>query len=192
MSKKISSVIMAVIALVVIIVGISLPAKTVYNSGYYSVPGASFGADFYTYVYDGIDEMVDELDAINNAQVSQIAAARETTKACKAIVISIGLLILAMAVKTFSEAEKKQPELAAPAPQYAPVYAPAAPQYAPVSQPAPAAEPASVVPEVKEIDPAEMVEPEIVDESTVRCPECRTEQRADRSRCLKCGKYFKK
>lgn len=128
MSKKLTSIIMAAIALIVIIIGLCLPAKAVYKSGYHNVPGASFGADFYTYVYDGIDEMVDELDAINDAQVAQIKAASNTAKACKAIVISIGLMILAMAVKTFPEAEKKQTNAAAPATQYVPAYAPQAPQ----------------------------------------------------------------
>lgn len=114
MAKKITAIVIAVIGLIVVIMGASISGKDAdtssysFSAGYFDIPGASFGADFYTYMYDGSDTIVEELYNLNigvaeviDAQNYQIKKAAETTEAVYKtggmIVIAIGLAIIAYA-----------------------------------------------------------------------------------------------
>lgn len=196
MSKKLSAILMSAVAVIVIILGltISTEVKNPATAGYYDVPGASFGADFYTYVYDGIDTMVDEMSSINNnivrSQHAAVEAQENTAKACKIIVISIGLAIFALALKTFADASGKKAEKA-PAEQRPMNVAFTAPQPVQFTYAAPQPDSAAEQ-ELPESAPAveETVVPEIVGDDAVRCPACQTVQRSGRSVCMQCGKKF--
>lgn len=130
--KKITAVIMALIGVVVIILGATMmkdaPGHSVsdasfrYSADYYNADGASFGADFYTYIYDASDIMVDELNDINNAMETVVSGQSKLNQSIAAgvraaddlidtvnhvggmIVIAIGLAILAYAVQALSAA----------------------------------------------------------------------------------------
>ena len=130
--KKITAVVTAVIAVIVIILGVTvLNAGTThsvddssfrYSATEYDAKGASFGADFYTYVYDASDIIVDELDEINKGMETVVKAQSAINEnvatgvdaiddliavVCKAagmIIISIGLAILAYAVQCIGKA----------------------------------------------------------------------------------------
>ncbi len=97
--KKTIAIITIIVGVIVMILGLSIQTHDV--SSYY-ITGASFGADFYTYVYDGIDTIVDELDEINKG-IEAIASAG------KMIVISIGLLIAVMGLKQLAYASEEVP-----------------------------------------------------------------------------------
>lgn len=114
MIKKITAIVMAALGLIAIIMGAAISGKDadtssfVHSAGYYNADSAAFGADFYTYIYDASDTIVDALSDMNNgiseavaAQNYQIKKAAETTeavyKAGGMIVIAIGLAILAYA-----------------------------------------------------------------------------------------------
>lgn len=82
--KKITSILVTVIGIAMIIYGAtwnaSIPDNTVKNKIYshssqgYSVRGAAFGADFYTYTYDALDTIVDELDSIDSGLSALLSA----------------------------------------------------------------------------------------------------------------------
>ena len=97
--KKTIAILTVIIGVIVMILGFTIQTQNV--SSYY-IMGASFGADFYTYVYDGIDVIVDELDEINKG-IEVVASAG------KMIVISIGLLIAAMGLKQLAYASEEAP-----------------------------------------------------------------------------------
>ena len=129
---KIAAVVMAVISLVIIFLGAGLmgDAKDLggfgsYNHSayYYDAESAAFGADFYTLMYETNDIIVDELSDINSgvsemvdaqdATVSAIAAAaRLLGKTGGAVVLAVGLALLAVAVcklaAAFKPEEKKE------------------------------------------------------------------------------------
>ena len=109
MMKKIIAIITIIVGIIVIVLGLCIQPGKVYlhNDSIYSVPSAAFGADFYTYVYDGVDTIVDELDDINRG-VETIASAG------KMIVISIGLLIVAMGLKELPDHSQVAPASQSP------------------------------------------------------------------------------
>ena len=125
--KKITAIITAVIGIVVIILGATLMGETAnhavddnsfrYVAENYNADYASFGADFYTYIYDASDTIVDELNDINKAMETVVKAQNSINAAATAnvlatddlidtvnhvggmIIIAIGLSILAYAVQ---------------------------------------------------------------------------------------------
>lgn len=135
MLRKITSVICIIIGLVVIILGISFNANlkthgtdgaTVqYSAKNYDLEYASFGGDFYTYIYKGSDTIVDVLDEINksmetvvngeNAMINTTKAnikatdalAETVEKVGKTVIIAIGLLTLAFGVNSLGKAFTK-------------------------------------------------------------------------------------
>ncbi len=156
LSKKITSIAVAVIAIIVIILGVTLrfDASGYYHSaGYYDAESAAFGADFYSYIYEATDIIVDELYEINqgvaemvSAQSAALQGFEAVVKGCRLIVIAIGLALLAYDLPKLAEVfsgGKKAP--AAPVYQqydpqaYAPQYDPQAyaPQYDPQAYAAP-------------------------------------------------------
>ena len=120
MLKKIISIVIIVIGIAVIILGASLKDSVStksfsHSASYYDADGASFGGDFYTYIYGATDTIVDELDDINkgisvlaDAQSYQIKKAAETTdaiyKTASMIVIAIGAAIAASGLGLFAAA----------------------------------------------------------------------------------------
>lgn len=142
--KKITAIVTAVLGLIAIILGFTLLGEQdthstngqsfVHIAPVSDVPGASFGADFYTYMYDASDVMVSELSDINQAASTIIDAqnaiikntsstvratdslANTISKAGGIITIAIGMAILAYAANcaavAFAPAEVvAQPEL---------------------------------------------------------------------------------
>lgn len=125
--KKITAIITAVIGIVVIILGATLMGETAnhavddnsfrYVAENYNADYASFGGDFYTYIYGASDTIVDELDDINKAMETVVKAQNSINAAVTAnvlatddlidtvnhvggmIIIAIGLSILAYAVQ---------------------------------------------------------------------------------------------
>ena len=123
--KKITAIVTAVLGLIAIILGFTLLGEQdthstnsqsfVHIAPVSDVPGASFGADFYTYMYDASDVMVSELSDINHAASTIIdaqnaiikntastvratdALANTISKAGGVITIAIGMAILAYA-----------------------------------------------------------------------------------------------
>lgn len=145
--RKITAILTAVIGLVVIVLGISLMGQTAghdvdvdklsHDAEYYNAEYASFGGDFYTYIYGASDIIVDELYDINSGLGTVVAAQRNVAEAvavnveatdslnatvCKVggtVVMAIGLAILSCGLLALGAA-----------------FVPAAP--APVSEPKPA------------------------------------------------------
>ena len=142
--RKITAIVTAVLGLIAIILGFTLLGEQDTHStngqsfGHIAtvsdVPGASFGADFYTYMYDASDVMVSELSAINHAASTIIdaqnaiiknpastvraadALANTISKVGGVVTIAIGMAILAYAANcaavAFVPAEVvAQPEL---------------------------------------------------------------------------------
>ena len=141
--KKIAAIITAALGLIAIILGLTLLGdrdgqSSFYNSynyspNFYSTDNASFGADFYTYMYDASDTIVDELNGINQAMGSVVDAqtdiVRNTARTVQAtndlmdvvsrtggvITIAIGLALLAYAANCAAaafvpETQKPRPE----------------------------------------------------------------------------------
>ena len=170
--KKIAAIAMVLLGLITIIIGAGLKntefteiaedysGSASYSFGRYSITGYAFGADFYTEMYNGSKTIVDELDDIGNGVEAAVKAASESAKInaisiranaklASAVVIAIGLAILAFAVFALGSAftPEKEPTVVvnAPAapPAPAPVPAPApAPAPAPEPEPEPKPEPA--------------------------------------------------
>ena len=141
-AKKIVSILTLIIGLLVIVMGVKVMNTSVSDSlggsytdfevGEFDVWGASFGADFYTYMYDASDMIVEELNAINNGleivvdgQNSLRSAMGSVMRATNgvnetvsktggAVVIAIGAAIFAqglpVAVEAFSVPAKKEQE----------------------------------------------------------------------------------
>ena len=118
--KKTIAIITIVVGIIVMILGLCIqPGKVyLYNDSSYSVPGAAFGADFYTYVYDGIDTIVDELDDINEGMSDLVYGVKSicdtVAKVGKMIVISIGLLIVVMGLKELPDNSQVAPASQSP------------------------------------------------------------------------------
>lgn len=93
----------------------------------YNVDYASFGADFYTYIYGASDTIVDELDEVNSG-ISTIVKGQTATngalkdlgklissliRGCGMVVIAIGLAVVAYDIPKLAEAflprKKEQP-----------------------------------------------------------------------------------
>ena len=123
--KKITSVITAIIGIIVIIMGVSFMNNTSnysvsggsfqFSPPNFDVEGAKFGADFYTYMYGASDTIVEELDSLNQAMEVMVDAqnsikaatavnARATCVTGGMIVIAIGLAILAYATQAIGVA----------------------------------------------------------------------------------------
>ena len=115
MLKKIVSIAMIAIGIVVIVLGVGLMDETAaknsfsHSTSYHDAEGVTFGGDFYTYIYGASDTIVDELYDINrgisemvDAQSYQIQKAAETTtaiyKAGGMTIVAIGLAIVASAL----------------------------------------------------------------------------------------------
>ena len=170
MLKKVCAIICVLIGIAVIILGVTFsgePAEytsasggTYYKAGDYSVRSATFGADFYTYIYGSTDAIVDELNEINHAAEkivdgendirravsSDVEATngviRAINAAAKYLILALGLGILAFGLNAVGKAFEPISAPAHAAPLDAPVTpapAHAAPLDAPVT-PAPAQE----------------------------------------------------
>lgn len=141
--KKITSVLMAVIGLLVLVLGIAfqpevtsfdLTEKTFkYTAENYDLPYAAFGADFYTDIYEGSDLIVDALDDINRSTETVVAVQnaiytassasvhaleelnRNIGKTVRFVLIAIGLSILAAALPQLGSAFAKDGGVPAPA-----------------------------------------------------------------------------
>ena len=158
--RKITAILTIVIGIAVIILGSSLgkisanydvnTPKYSGGSNYYDAEYASFGGDFYTYIYGAADTIVDELYEMNlnlslitDAQTDIIEAVAVNVEATNdliktmgkvgsTIVTAIGLAIIASGLMNlgaaFTPSEKK--------PEYIPVQAPVqAHVYPPVQTP---------------------------------------------------------
>ena len=140
--KKITAIITVLIGIVVIFLGTSVmdpsanhkvSAKTPsYTAGYYNAEYASFGADFYTYIYEASDIIVDELNDINSAMGVLVQAQNAATEAAAEhveatddlistvgkvggmVIVAIGLAIVANGLQAvgaaFVPAPIRQPE----------------------------------------------------------------------------------
>lgn len=143
--KKITAIVTAALGLIAVILGLTLlgdqEGQSSYHNSYtyfpeyYYTDNASFGADFYTYMYNASDTIVDELNDINQAMGTvvdaQTTVIRNTANAVQAtndladvvgrtggvITIAIGLAILAYAANCAAVAfapeaaqPKKEPE----------------------------------------------------------------------------------
>ncbi|MBC8570098.1 hypothetical protein [Zongyangia hominis] len=174
MLKKIMSIITALIGIATIALGVMLmnekpisyvvPASNLqYTPGRYSANPAAFGGDFYTYVYDGVKTAVEELNEINHAMgvvvqsenalhqamSIQVNATNDliqkTAKVGGAVVLAIGLAVLAFSAFSIGSAFTRGPKAkpASATGKKAPAYAPYAQKEAavPVAPQAPASEP---------------------------------------------------
>ncbi|MBR3564282.1 MAG: hypothetical protein IKN92_05765 [Clostridia bacterium] len=143
MLRKITSIICVLIGVAVLIMGFTfnvdpadhsvLDRSFEYNAKGYDLTGAKFGADFYTYIYNGTDTIVDVLNDINMSMQTVVSGENGVYKALaaniiatdelndtikkigKIIIISIGFAILAFGVVSFGKAfsvcvPKKAPE----------------------------------------------------------------------------------
>lgn len=96
-----------------------------FSPGKYNADYASFGGDFYTYIYGASDTIVDELDDVNtglaavvNGQTATNGALKDLAKllsslidGCGVVVIAIGMAVLAYDIPKLVEAftpRKKQ------------------------------------------------------------------------------------
>lgn len=120
MLKKIISIAIIAIGIAVIVLGAGLEDSVAtksfsHSASYYNADGASFGGDFYTYIYGASDTIVDELYDIDkgisvlaDAQSYQIKKAAETTdaiyKTASMVVIAIGAAIAASGLGLFAVA----------------------------------------------------------------------------------------
>ncbi len=133
MLKKITSLAIVAIGVVVLILGLTMRNTEVESvptsepsfsasTGYYSVPSAKFGADFYTYMYDAFVNTVDALNDISWAMPSMVKAQNATVEAINSeikavenlqktgysiggmILAAIGLAIIASGVGKVGEA----------------------------------------------------------------------------------------
>lgn len=137
MFKKITAIATLIIAVVVVVMGISLmntdsnfsvkKTSYSYDASYYDAEYAAFGADFYTYMYEATDIIVSELNDISyaistlveaqNSLNSAIAKSVEATNSiisnlCKAggmIVIAIGLVLFVVGLNSLASAFEKMP-----------------------------------------------------------------------------------
>ena len=144
-SNKITAIISLALGIIVVIMGLSMlspsastsfsGSSSTYYSGSYDVRGASFGADFYTYMYDASDTIVEELNDISTAAeiitknqqgirngIHSVMDATDSlnntvSKTGGMIVIAIGLSILSRSVPLAADLfcgakeEKKKEEL---------------------------------------------------------------------------------
>ena len=140
--KRAIAIITVIIGLIVVILGVGISPEyaSTHYAGYHDVLSASFGGDFYTYVYDGIDTIVDELSEINEGVEAMVYAERANAETIASVgkiaVIAIGLLIVVIGMNQFAASlPEKKPVVAnppymqtSPAP-YAPVYEAEAPVF---------------------------------------------------------------
>ncbi|MDY3225962.1 MAG: hypothetical protein SOW84_08880 [Candidatus Faecousia sp.] len=124
--RKITAILTALIGVIVIVMGVALMKSDAYhgvdNSSFryvaeeYNAKSATFGADFYTYIYNASDTIVDELNAINKAMETVVKAGNSINDAVSAnvdatdsliaavfkvggmVIIAIGLAILAYSI----------------------------------------------------------------------------------------------
>lgn len=158
--KKLTSILCLVIGLVILLLGITAKAQPADNGisggGYsyypedYYLRSASFGADFYTYIYEGSDVIVDELNDINQAMATVVeaengiyrAAARNISATDELtdtvnrygslLLIAIGLAVIAYGLVSTGKAfAKSAPVLVAEGPAVAEPAVPAAPECVP-------------------------------------------------------------
>ena len=165
MFKKICAILCVVIGIAVIILGASFKGETAsfrvsssrasYTADSYNISYASFGGDFYTYIYRGSDTIVDELNDINHAIETVVKAEagiqdavatnveavngliRTVNKAAGLIVMAIGLGILAFGLNGLGKAFDVKPA-EGPAARIG--------EPAPVEEPAPDEKPAEEAP----------------------------------------------
>lgn len=108
--RKISAVVTAVIGIAVVILGAGLMNETASHAvdensfrytasdhviNEYNLKSASFGADFYTYMYRSTDTIVDELDEINKGVASVNKAMETVVKAQNSINEAVTANVLA-------------------------------------------------------------------------------------------------
>ncbi len=139
MLKKIIAILCLLIGIAVIILGASFDSEVYthyvginktyqYSAPYHRLDSAKFGADFYTYIYDGSVKIVDTLDDINDSietvvdaenDIFQATAAtfyatralsESVIKAFRTLIIAIGLMILAFGLKEIGSAFTKAPQ----------------------------------------------------------------------------------
>lgn len=151
MIRKITAILTALIGVVVIAMGASLMKSNAYHgvdgssfryvAEEYDISSATFGADYYTYMYRANDTMVDELNAINKALETVVKAENAINNAASAnvdatdaliaavckvggmVIVAIGLAILAYSATCIgaafapAAAEQPQPDTVAAAPE---------------------------------------------------------------------------
>lgn len=113
MTKKITSILVALIGIVVIVFGFLLRGEQVYHyvkdvgTFYeYDVPGYSFGADFYTHIYDANDTIVSELNDVITVQNSLLKASAKNVEAMDSVANAVyevgGTLVMVIGVAIFA------------------------------------------------------------------------------------------
>lgn len=119
--KKFSTIAMAVVGVIIIILGfVAMGYSETNTSGYvnttgnYDVDGASFGGDFYTYMYTASDTIVDELDdlidvtgSVRSAVAANVSATDDLNDTVSfvggALLLSIGLIVLVCSLRSMGE-----------------------------------------------------------------------------------------
>ncbi len=117
--RKFSSVLCALLGIVIVLFGYKMDQDAVnhaeslrtysYDAGSYYVPYASFGGDFYTYMYNASDTIVDELDDMNKGMEQVVAAEANIQKqvtanarATDALTHAVYMLIIAVGCGIFA------------------------------------------------------------------------------------------
>ena len=94
---NVTSIISLILGVVIIIMGIAVMNKDVNTGTYiaqpYDADYAEFGADFYTYIYNASDTIVDELNDINGG-VALLSRSVDAT--ANVICYTAGMLIIAL------------------------------------------------------------------------------------------------
>ncbi|MBR0425905.1 MAG: hypothetical protein IJK01_07290 [Clostridia bacterium] len=135
MLKKITSILCVLLGIAVIVLGLTFDTNVSkhdvdeksfrISSNTYDLDYASFGADFYTYIYRGSDTIVDVLDEMNKSTETIVKAengiyeaaaanieavdslAEIVAKAGKTIILAIGIMIAALGLHSFGSAFTK-------------------------------------------------------------------------------------
>lgn len=111
---NITAIISLLLGVAIIIMGATVINREVsidtYRAGHYKAEHAEFGADFYTYIYDASDTMVDELNDINSGveliSESMSTMANAIYYPAGMIIIAIGLGVVAMSVNNIKKENK--------------------------------------------------------------------------------------
>ncbi len=135
MLKKITSILCVLLGIAVIILGVTFDANVSkhdvdeksfrVSSNTYNLDYASFGGDFYTYIYKGSDTIVDVLNEMNKSTETVVKAengiyeaaaanieavdslAEIVAKTGKIIILAIGIMIAALGLHSFGAAFTK-------------------------------------------------------------------------------------
>ena len=103
---NVMAVVSLILGIAIIVMGFKVIDKTFeineYNARAYSVDGAEFGGDFYTYIYKASDVAVDAISAVNSGIESLSATvtdlAEVVTYSAGMIIIAVGIGVIAVSV----------------------------------------------------------------------------------------------